>query len=210
MNDIVFTLAKASFETIYMSLGSLFAAVVIGLPIGLFLAFAHKGLVWRAVDFVINLLRAVPFIILLILLIPFTRFITGTSIGPVAAMVPLSIAAVPFFARYSEGIFNVISQDTLALRSVFKLPATSFYWRAVIVEQLPALINGATNLLVQLIGYSAMTGLTGGGGLGAIAYTQGYLRYNTDVMALTVALLLIIVFGAQYAGTRLSSIFDHR
>ncbi|QIM67030.1 methionine ABC transporter permease [Mannheimia granulomatis] len=207
---------ESTFETIYMGFVATALAVVIGLPIG-FLAFlTGKGEILenrrlhQILDVIINIGRSIPFIILLIILLPFTRLIVGTTLGTTAAIVPLSISAIPFFARLtSNALLEIPSGLTEAAKS---MGATN--WQVVskfyLPESLPILINGITLTLVALIGYSAMAGAVGGGGLGNLAISYGEHRNMVYVKWIATIIIVAIVMVSQKIGDYLAKRYDHR
>ncbi|KAE9537097.1 methionine ABC transporter permease [Ursidibacter arcticus] len=208
--------ALSTLETLYMGFMATLLAVVIGLPIG-FVAFLtgkgeileHKGL-HRVLDVVINIGRSVPFIILLVVLLPFTRLLVGTTLGTTAAIVPLSVSAIPFFARLtSNALLEIPSGLTEAAKS---MGATN--WQVVtkfyLPESLPILINGITLTLVALIGYSAMAGAVGGGGLGNLAISYGEHRNMVYVKWIATIIIVAIVMISQKIGDNLAKRYDHR
>ncbi|MGX2975168.1 methionine ABC transporter permease [Ursidibacter arcticus] len=208
--------ALSTLETLYMGFMATLLAVVIGLPIG-FVAFLtgkgeileHKGL-HRVLDVVINIGRSVPFIILLVVLLPFTRLLVGTTLGTTAAIVPLSVSAIPFFARLtSNALLEIPSGLTEAAKS---MGATN--WQVVtkfyLPESLPILINGITLTLVALIGYSAMAGAVGGGGLGNLAISYGEHRNMVYVKWIATVIIVAIVMISQKIGDNLAKRYDHR
>ncbi|MEN2838826.1 hypothetical protein HPFOLIGI_00994 [Mannheimia haemolytica] len=206
---------ESTFETVYMGFVATALAVVIGLPIG-FLAFlTGKGEILenprlhQVLDVVINIGRSIPFIILLIILLPFTRLVVGTTLGTTAAIVPLSVSAIPFFARLtSNALLEIPSGLTEAAKS---MGATN--WQVVtkfyLPESLPILINGITLTLVALIGYSAM-GAVGGGGLGNLAISYGEHRNMVYVKWIATIIIVAIVMISQKLGDHLAKRYDHR
>lgn len=208
--------ASSTLETIYMGFVATLLAVVVGLPIG-FLAFlTGKGEILentrlhQVLDVVINIGRSVPFIILLIVLLPFTRLLVGTTLGTTAAIVPLSVSAIPFFARLtSNALLEIPAGLTEAAKS---MGATN--WQVVtkfyLPESLPILINGITLTLVALIGYSAMAGAVGGGGLGNLAISYGEHRNMVYVKWIATVIIVAIVMISQKLGDHLAKKFDHR
>lgn len=208
--------ALSTWQTIYMSLVATFLAVVIGVPLG-FLAFlTGKGRIlehkisYEILDVVINIGRSVPFIILLVLLLPVTRFLVGTTLGTTAAIVPLAVTAMPFVARLTaNALLEVPSGLTEAAKS---MGAT--HWQVVtkyyLPESLPILINGITLTLVTLIGYSAMAGVVGGGGLGNLAISYGEHRNMVYVKWMATIIIVAIVMLCQKIGDALAKRYDHR
>ena len=159
----------------------------------------------KTVGFVVNLARSLPFIILLVVLIPFTRALVGTSIGPTATIVPLTLAAVPFFARVVESSLREVPRGLIEAAQSMGSSDWQTVRKVLIPESLPGLILGVALTLISLVGYSAMAGAVGGGGLGDLAIRYGYQRYETEVMIVTVVLLLILVQGVQLLGDRLAA-----
>ncbi len=208
--------ASSVFETVYMSFASTFIAILVGLPIG-FLAFlTGKGQILenaqlsRLLDVIINVGRSIPFIILLFILMPFTRFIVQTSLGTTAAIIPLSVAAIPFFARITaNALLEIPAGLTEAAKSMGATNlqvVTKFY----LPESLPSLVNGMTLTLVSLIGYSAMAGYVGGGGLGDLAINYGVDRNMPYVKWFATIIIVFIVMISQKLGDRLAEKVDHR
>lgn len=209
-------IGEGTFETVYMSFASTLIATLIGLPIG-FLAFlTQKGQILenprlnQILDVIINIGRSIPFIILLIILIPVTRLIVGTSLGTTAAIVPLSVGAIPFFARLTaNALVEVPAGLTEAAKS---MGATN--WQVVtkfyLPESLPTLINGVTLMLVTLIGYSAMAGAVGGGGLGNLAISYGEHRNMVYVKWIATIIIVAVVMVSQKLGDHLAKKYDHR
>ena len=208
--------AMSTLETLYMGFVATALAVLIGMPIG-FIAFLtgkgeileHKGL-HQVLDVIINIGRSVPFIILLVVLLPFTRLLVGTTLGTTAAIVPLSVSAIPFFARLtSNALLEIPSGLTEAAKS---MGATN--WQVVskfyLPESLPILINGITLTLVALIGYSAMAGAVGGGGLGNLAISYGEHRNMVYVKWIATIIIVAIVMISQKIGDNLAKRYDHR
>ncbi|MCT8573469.1 methionine ABC transporter permease [Glaesserella parasuis] len=208
--------ALSTLETLYMGFAATALAVVVGMPIG-FIAFLtgkgeileRKGL-HQVLDVIINIGRSVPFIILLVVLLPFTRLLVGTTLGTTAAIVPLSVSAIPFFARLtSNALLEIPSGLTEAAKS---MGATN--WQVVskfyLPESLPILINGITLTLVALIGYSAMAGAVGGGGLGNLAISYGEHRNMVYVKWIATVIIVAIVMISQKIGDNLAKRYDHR
>ena len=203
------------FESLYMVGVSSLVAFIIGLPMGIVLSVSASGNILEnrplnsALSVVVNIGRSVPFIILMVAIIPFTRMIVGTSIGTNAAIVPLSVAAIPFVARVVESALREI--DAGIIEAALSMGATPFQiiYKVLLPEGLPAIIAGLTLTLINLIGYSAMAGAVGGGGLGDIAIRYGYQRFNPDVMMITVVILVLMVQFFQYAGDKLSELTRH-
>jgi D-methionine transport system permease protein len=209
-------LGQGTLDTIYMTLASAFIAYLFGLPLGVALVVTDAGGVRPLVRFnrvigaAVNVVRSVPFIILLIAVIPFTRFVVGTSIGSTASIVPLAIGAVPFIARMVESSLKELDAGAVEAAQSMGASVPQIVCRVMLPECLPSLILGATITLITLIGYSAMAGTVGGGGLGDIAIRYGYYRYQNDLMVLTILLLLLIVQAFQSIGNLLSRKADRK
>ena len=208
-------LLNATLETLQMSFISALFTVLIGIPLGLaVVATSKKGLIPNAfinnvLSIIINIGRSIPFIILMIAIIPFTKLIVGTSVGWEAAVLPLTIGAIPFFARLVESA--VIGVDQGKVEATQMMGASRLQILGVLVlEALPAIIQSITVLVITLISYSAMAGAIGGGGLGSLAINYGYQRFMTDVMVITVVIIVLIVQIVQMVGDMISRLVDHR
>ncbi|MBB6096932.1 D-methionine transport system permease protein [Deinobacterium chartae] len=207
---------QSTLETLWMVLPSALLAQVFGTLLGVVLVLTRPGqlapLPWlnRLLGAVVNAGRSLPFIILLVLLIPLTRLITGTSIGSTAAIVPLTIAAIPFTARLVEGALLEVPWGVLEAARVAGASRRQTVFKVLLPEALPGLILGFTVMLVSLIGYSAMAGAIGGGGLGDLAIRYGYQRFETGVMIATVVVLLVLVQLVQVLGDFAARKADHR
>ncbi|SER69244.1 methionine ABC transporter permease [Rhizobium sp. NFR03] len=217
MSPIMFDLLMRSlWETVLMTLASGIISLVAGLPLGLALVMTGKGGIsenlWvnRVLGAVVNGFRSVPFIILLVALIPVTRFIVGSSIGTWAAIVPLSIAATPYYARIAEVSLREVDRGLIeAVRSMGGNRWT-IVREVLLPEALPGIVAGFTVTLVTLIGASAMAGAIGAGGLGDLAIRYGYQRFETTVMVAVVVVLIVLVCAIQWFGDRLVDRLDHR
>ncbi len=205
----------AIWETVYVTVVSTFFAIVIGLPLGVLLVTGEKGGIrpipkplHKLLNWVINILRSVPFLILMILVIPLTRAITGTSIGTTACIVPLTVAAFPFAARLAESSLREVSPNTIEMAQSMGASPFKIITKVLIPESIPSLISNATIAITTVLGYSAMSGIIGGGGLGKIAINYGYYRYKYIVMIFAVVLLIIIVQLFQTVGTLLAKKTD--
>ncbi|MBB1512033.1 ABC transporter permease [Tessaracoccus sp. MC1679] len=210
-------LLPAIWETLLMMGITSLATVLIGLPLGVVLYVTQKGALGenRALNFVlsnivVNITRSIPYAILMLALIPFTRWIVGTSLGPIAASVSLAIAAIPFFARLVETALREVHPGKLDAAHAMGSSKMQSITKVLIPEALPGLVAGITTTVVTIIGYSAMAGLVGGGGLGRLAYNYGFQRFSPDVMVITVILIVILVQGVQWLGDRISRAVDHR
>lgn len=207
----------ALWETFYVTIVSTFFAILIGLPLGVLLVAGEKGRIIRLprvihqiIGVIINLLRSVPYLILMIMVIPLTRMIVGTAIGTTASIVPLVIAAAPFVARLVESSLREV--DPNIIEAAQSMGATPFHiiFKVMIPESIPSLISNATIAVTTVLGYSAMSGIIGGGGLGKIAINYGYYRYKYLVMLFAVILLIIMVQVFQTVGNLLATKLDKR
>jgi len=213
---IINLLIKGTWETIVMTFVSGFLGFLIGLPVGILLFLTRKGqllenkFIHQVTSFFVNIFRSIPFIILIVWMIPFTRAIVGTSIGVSAALVPLSVGAAPFIARLVENSLLEVPYGLIeAARSMGAKPL-QIVEKILLPEALPSIINAATITLITLVGYSAMGGAVGAGGLGQIGYQYGYVGYDTLVMNTVLVLLIILVFIIQFVGDYLSKKFNHK
>ncbi len=197
--DIAPELWQATLETVYMTALSTVFSLVFGFILAIYMILAHpNGLrprpaVYQTLDGIVNLVRSFPFIILMIALIPFTRLVAGTSIGSTAAVVPLVIAAVPFAARLIEGSFLEVDRGVIEAARAMGATDMQIVWRVLLPESLPSLFLNDAVLAINLLGYSAMAGAIGGGGLGDLAIKYGYYRFQGDVMLYAVIILVILV-----------------
>jgi len=207
----------ALWETLYVTVLSTVFATIIGLPLGVILVTGDKkgirplpSAVMNALNVIINLLRSVPFIILVVLVIPFTRVVVGTSVGTVASIVPLVIAAFPFVARLVEGSLREVNPNIIEAAQSMGASPVQIILKVLIPESVPSLINNFTVAITTILGYTAMSGIVGGGGLGKIAINYGYYRYKTGVMIIAVVLLIVLVQVFQTVGTKISLKSDKR
>ena len=209
-------LGKGIWETIFMTFTSGFFSFLLGLPIGILLFITRDGQLMqnrplnRTIAFFVNIFRSIPFIILIVWMIPFTRMVVGTSIGMNAAIVPLSIGAAPFVARLVENSLLEIPYGIIEAARSMGSTVSQIIRKVLIPEALPSLINNASLTLITLVGYSAMGGAVGAGGLGHVGYQYGYVGYDPLIMNTVLILLILIVFAIQFAGDRLSKNVDHR
>lgn len=193
-------------NTIYMVFTSAFFALLLGLPLGITLTVTDKGhilenrMLYKLLGTTVNVGRSFPFAILMVALIPLTRWIVGTSLGTTASIVPLTLAAAPFIARLIETNLKEVNAHMLEAAVVMGSTSWQIIIKVLLPEALPSIISSVTLMLVNLIGYSAMAGLVGGGGLGQVAIQYGYNRFNTFIMIATVMLLIILVQLIQWAG----------
>ncbi|MBL1096497.1 methionine ABC transporter permease [Streptomyces coffeae] len=209
-------LEQACWDTLYMVGWSALIAVVGGLPIGVLLVLTDRGgvlqnvVVNKVLGQIVNIARSMPFIILMVALISFTRWIVGTTIGPEAAIVPLAIGAVPFFARLVET--SVREVDGGLVEAVQSMGGSTWtvVRKVLLPEALPSLISSATTTVVALLGYSAMAGTVGAGGLGDLAIRYGYQRFETELMWITVGILAVVISAVQFAGDLAARSLSHR
>ena len=214
--EVISMLQQGFWETIYMTLASTALGYLLGLPLGITLAVTDKEgicpnrVVYRILDIISNIIRSIPFLILLILVIPLTRALVGKSYGSSATIVPLVIAAAPFIARIVESSLKEVDAGVIeAARSMGAGPWTIIF-KVLLVEARTSLIVGTTIALGTILGYSAMAGVVGGGGLGDIAIRYGYYRYESDIMIVTIIILVLIVQVLQALGMMLSKRLDRR
>jgi len=215
-STIINMLLEGIRDTLYMTLVSTLLGYVFGLPMGILLTVTDKdGIrpnapVYKVMDVIINMTRSVPFLILLILLIPFTRFLVGKRYGSTATIVPLVVAAAPYIARMVESSLKEV--DPGVIEAARSMGASNFdiIFKVMLVEARTSLIVGATITIGTILGYSAMAGTVGGGGLGDIAVRYGYHRWQTDIMLVTVALLIILFQIFQTIGMKIASSLDRR
>ncbi|MCS5708236.1 ABC transporter permease [Candidatus Berkiella cookevillensis] len=201
---------KATFETLEMVFVSGLFSLIGGLPLGILLHLYAPNRLWsrkhlyRLLSLIVNATRSIPFIILMIAIIPFTRLMMGTSIGVHAVIVPLTLAAIPFFARTVETALNEIPDGLIEAAKSMGANHFQIISKVLIPESLPSIISGLTLTLVNLVGYSAMAGFNGSGGLGTLAINYGYQRYDTQIMIITVLILVILVQCIQTVGDYVS------
>ena len=199
----------STLETLYMVFFSTFFSLLIGFPIGILLTITKEGNILekpklnKVLDFVINTLRSFPFIILMILLFPLSRIRVGTTIGSTAAIVPLSISAAPFVARMIEGALNEVDKGLIEASSSMGANNWTIIFKVMIPETMPHILHGITVTIVSLIGFSAMAGTIGSGGLGDLAIRFGYQRFKTDIMVYAVIVIIIVVQILQSLGNYL-------
>ena len=215
-SQVIIMLLEGIRDTLYMTLASTLFGYIIGLPMGIVLTVTDKdgirpnAAVYKVLDVISNLLRSIPVIILLIVLIPFTRFVVGRSYGSTATIVPLTIAAAPYIARMVESSLKEV--DAGVIEAARSMGASDFQivTKVMLVEARTSLIVGATISLGTILGYSAMAGTVGGGGLGDIAIRYGYTRWQTDIMVVTVVLLVILFQIFQTIGMKIANRLDRR
>jgi len=211
-----FEIGKASLDTLMMLAGSLVLTVIIGIPLGVLLFLSGKGrlaanpLVNAVLSFVVNVLRSLPFIILLIVMLPVTVLLVGTSLGVLGAIPPLVVGTAPFYARLVENALREVDNGVVEASQAMGASTLQIVMRALLPEALSGIIAGATVSAIALVGYTAMAGVVGAGGLGDLAVRFGYQRFQTDVMFVTVVLLLILVQILQMLGDWLVAKVSHR
>ena len=209
-------LLKGSIETLYMVSVATLASYILGVPIGIVLYITDKGsicqngFVNKVLGFVVNFLRSVPFLILLIAVLPFTRLVTGTTIGATATIVPLVIGAAPFVGRMVESSLKEVDLGIIEAANSMGASPLNIIFKVLLPEAKPSLIVGSTIATTTILGYSALAGFTGGGGLGTIAVNYGFYRYNDDIMNITVLLIVVIVQIVQEVGMKISKLSDKR
>lgn len=208
-SKIIDVMIQAVGQTVYMVFFSTLFASILGFILGIVVTFTSpKGLkpnkiIYNVLDLIINVLRSFPFIILIVFIIPLTRAIVGTPIGEAAAIVPLTIAAAPFVARIIESSLKEVDSGVIEAAKSFGASNTQIIFKVMLKEAVPSIISGLTLTIINIIGYSAMAGSVGAGGLGKVAISYGYQRYQTDVMIVTVIILIIMVQGLQSLGNYL-------
>ena len=207
----------AIWETVYVTVLSTFFAIVLGLPLGILIVAGENGKIIRVpkvilkiIDLIINLLRSIPFLILMIMVFPLTRLIVGTAVGTVASIVPLVIAAFPFVARLVESSLREINPSIIETAQSMGASPFQIIMKVLLPESVPSLISNATIAITTILGYTAMSGVIGGGGLGKIAINYGYYRYQYLIMTLAAVFLIILVQIFQSVGTRLAAKCDKR
>ena len=213
---MVWMILRGLLETIVMTFISGFFGFVLGLPTGILLFVTRPGqmsanrVLNRIISIIVNIFRSIPFIILIVWMIPFTRALVGTSIGVEAALVPLSIGAAPFIARMVESSLVEIPHGLIEAARAMGATPSQIVWKVLLPEALPSIISAASITLITLVGYSAMGGAVGAGGLGQIGYQYGYVGYDVTVMNTVLILLVAIVFLIQASGDLIAKKVDHR
>ena len=197
---------KALGQTLTMVLFSSIFSVIIGFILAIIVTVTSPNglkpvkIIYEILGLIINILRGFPFIILMVAIIPFTKIIAGTFIGIKGAIVPLTIAAIPFVARIIEGALKEVDPGVIEAAKAFGASNTQIIFKVMVKEAIPSIVSGLTLIVISIIGYSAMAGAVGGGGLGNLAITYGYQRFQTDIMIITVIILIIIVQALQSLG----------
>ena len=215
-NATTMMVVEGIFVTLYMTLATTFMGYVLGLPMGIALVItAPKGLrpnkiIYKVLDVVVNVVRSFPFLILLIVIQPLTRIIVGKSYGPTATIVPLTLSAAPFIAIMVESSLLEVDHGVIEAAQSMGANLWTIIWKVMIGEAKTSLIVNVTIALGTILGYSAMAGIVGGGGLGDIAIRYGYYRYDSSIMWVTVVLLIVLVQLMQYVGMKLSKKLDKR
>ena len=211
IQKILELVSTATLQTVLMVTFSTIFSLVLGLPLGILLCVSDpqsgikpRPLLYQLLTRIVNALRSFPFIILMILLFPLSRIIVGTSIGTRATIVSLSIAAAPFVARIIESALKEVDKGVVQASRAMGSTTMQIIWKVLIPEALPALIDGITLTIINLISYSAMAGAVGGGGLGDLAIRYGYQRFRPEIMAIAVIVILLMVELIQCIGTQLS------
>ncbi|WP_422447252.1 methionine ABC transporter permease [Thermoanaerobacterium sp. DL9XJH110] len=206
MSETLNLLLVSTWQTIYMVAVSVLIATVFGIPLGILLMVTDRGqilqniLLNKILGTIVNIFRSVPFIILLIVLIPFTRLLVGKAIGTTAAIVPLSVAAIPFMGRLTETALREVNRGVIEAAQAMGASPFQIITRVLIPEALPSIAAGITITTINLVGYSAMAGVIGGGGLGDLAVRYGYQRFMLDIMLYTVVILVVMVQLTQMIG----------
>lgn len=207
---------EATRETLYMTSISVVATFVLGIILGLLLFLTSKDNIWenafinKIIAAFVNIFRSIPFLILIVLLIPFTKLILGTMIGENAALPALIIGAAPFYARMVEIGLREIDKGVIEAAKSMGAKTSTIIWKVLIPESMPALVSGITVTAIALVGYTAMAGVIGAGGLGNLAYLEGFQRSRTDVTIVATIVILVIVFIIQFIGDYITSKLDKR
>ncbi|MBS8265953.1 ABC transporter permease [Mesobacillus boroniphilus] len=207
---------EATVETLYMSAISVVATFILGAILGLLLFLTSKGNIWEnkpvnlVLSAIVNIFRSIPFIILIVLLIPFTKFIIGTMIGENAALPALIIGSAPFYARMVEIGLREIDKGVIEAAKSMGAKTTTIIWKVLLPESMPALVSGITVTAIALVSYTAMAGVIGAGGLGNLAYMEGFQRSRNDVTLMATIVILIIVFIIQFVGDFFTRKLDKR
>lgn len=215
-SQLISLLIQATWETLYMSFASGFLGALFGIPLGVVLYVTRPGRflsnapTYYILGTVVNIGRSIPFIILILYIIPFTKLIVGTFLGNTAAIVPLTVSAIPFIARMVESVLNEVPQGLVEAAQSMGATPLQIVRKVLLAEATPGIINAMTITIIALIGYSAMAGAVGAGGLGKVAISYGYQRYNYEIMNYTVIILVVMVQLVQSLGDWLAKRSDHR
>lgn len=214
--QIIFMLLEGIRDTVYMTLVSTLIGYIVGLPMGVVLAVTDKDgikpnrVIYRILDVISNVIRSIPFLILLILLIPFTRFVVGKSYGSTATIIPLVVTAAPYIGRLVESAIKEVDKGVIEAARSMGASNMDIIFKVLLVEARTAIVTGGTIALGTILGYSAMAGTVGGGGLGDIAVRYGYYRWQTGIMIVTVLLIIVLFQLFQTIGMKISKTIDHR
>ncbi|MCO6392852.1 methionine ABC transporter permease MetI [Aliihoeflea aestuarii] len=214
--DIAWLIVRATGQTLHMVSVAALIGSLIGIPLGVFLATSGRGELFhapitnRVLGAIVNATRSTPFIILVVAIIPFTRMVAGTSIGTTAAIVPLTVATIPFVARLVESAIREVDPGLIETARAMGASPFQIVWKVLLAEARPGITLALTLTVVSLIGYSAMVGAVGGGGLGDLGIRYGYQRFMPDIMLAVVVVLIVLVQLVQSAGDRLARQFDKR
>ena len=209
-------LGNGLLQTLYMTIVATIFSYLFGLPLGIILNITSKNgitpnkWIYGALNLIVNIFRSIPFLILLVFVMPFTKILIGTRIGTTASIVPLVIAAIPFIARMIESSLSETSKGVIEASEAMGTSKFKIIYKVLLPEAKPSLLVGFSISIVTILGYSAMAGFVGGGGLGDIAYQYGYVRNDSELMFFTIILLVIIVQVFQEIGMILAKKFDHR
>ena len=216
IGDTAWLMLVSACETLYMTLSATLIAGIFGTLLGLILYATRRGrfltnpYIYYPLGIIVNIGRSIPYIILALWIVPFTRFIVGVSIGNTAAIVPLTLSAVPFIARMVENMLNEVPGGLIEAAQAMGARPAQIMRKVLLPEALPGIINAFTITLIALIGYSAIAGALGAGGLGKVAYAYGYQRYRPDIMLYTVCIIVVLVQNIQWLGDALARRYDHR
>lgn len=215
-DDLIPLLSVAVGETLYMVVLSTFAALIIGLPLGILLVVAEKGHIFevpwlnKVLGTVINIARSFPFIILIVVLLPLSRFIVGTTLGTTAAVVPLAIGSAPFVARLIENCLKEVDRGKIEAAMAMGATPGEIVRKVLVPETLSSLVRGITLAIITITGFTATAGAIGAGGLGSLAIRYGYMRYRDDIMIATVLVLILLVQGVQVLGNLIAKKIDRK
>ncbi|SDX49837.1 methionine ABC transporter permease [Paenibacillus sp. PDC88] len=207
---------KATLDTLKMLGASGLFSILIGLPLGIILFMTSRSTsgisraVYNVLSVIVNILRSVPFIILIVAMIPITKEIVGTAIGVLGTIPPLVVGAAPFFARLVETALREVDRGVIEASQAMGASTGQIIWKVLMPESLPGLLAGMTMTIVTLVSYTAMSGMVGGGGLGALAVNYGYFRYENEVMIIAVIIMIVLVQALQMIGDRLVKHFTRR
>ena len=213
---IIDMLIEVTVATLYMTLVSTLFGYIFGLPMGIVLAVTDQegikpnGIIYKILDFIVNLMRSIPFLILLILVMPVTKALVGKTYGSTATIVPLTIAAAPFIGRMVESSLKEVDKGVIEAAQSMGAGTFTIIWKVLLAEARTSLLVGVTIAVGTIFGYSAMAGVIGGGGLGDIAIRYGYYRYESDIMFVTIVILVVLVQILQGLGMMLSKKLDRR